>query len=162
VIDEAGLHRLPLDGESLPLVGAEIADFQGFDPGLAVGKFCFGPLRGAVLEDSAAVLRSEAIAEGQSACSALMNEPYNCDDNEEDQYNCGTDKLGIREVIKHCVLLCGNSSAAKGEWERLPYWGRTLHIINRGRQGVLLLAGIAHCGIDVPERKAWRKCHLLL
>jgi hypothetical protein len=49
-----------------------------------------------------------------------MNKPYNCDDNEEDKYNYGTDKLGIREVVEHCVLLCGISATAKGEWGRLP------------------------------------------
>jgi hypothetical protein len=34
-----------------------------------------------------------------------MNEPYNCNENEKDKDNHGTNELGIREVIEHAVLL---------------------------------------------------------
>jgi hypothetical protein len=68
-----------------------------------------------MLQNSAVVLRSETIAEALSAGSAAMNEPYNCDDNEEDQHYCGADDLGIREVTEHGALLYGISSTVKGE-----------------------------------------------
>lgn len=47
-----------------------------------------------------------------------MNEPYNCDDNEEDKNNYGTNQLGLCEVTKHRVLLCEIPPTAKVEWER--------------------------------------------
>jgi hypothetical protein len=68
-----------------------------------------------MLYNSTVVLRSEAIAEGARAGSALMNDPDNCDYYEEEEYNCSTDKLGIREVVVHYVLLCGISATTNGE-----------------------------------------------
>jgi hypothetical protein len=49
VINEAGLHGLPLGDESLPLGGAEFADFERVHAGFAIGQFCLGLLRGTVL-----------------------------------------------------------------------------------------------------------------
>jgi hypothetical protein len=45
VIDEAGLHGLPLGDESFPLDGAEFADLQCVYAGFTVGQFCSRPLR---------------------------------------------------------------------------------------------------------------------
>ncbi|SPE17854.1 hypothetical protein SBA5_1100034 [Candidatus Sulfotelmatomonas gaucii] len=135
VVDKARLHGMPLGDVALPLGGAEFADFQCVHAGFTVAQFCLGLARRAMLQNGAVVLRSETIAQGLSAGSAAMNEPYNCDDNEEDKYNYGTDQLGIREVIEHCVLLCGISATAKGGKGRLPKWGRTLHAIHHARPG---------------------------
>jgi hypothetical protein len=46
-----------------------------------------------------------------------MNESYDCDDNEEDEYNRSADDLGIRELTEHRVLQCGIAATAMGEWE---------------------------------------------
>jgi hypothetical protein len=86
-----------------------------------------------MLQDSAVVLRSEAIAEGRSLGFAVLKIRGDGDDNNNDEYNCSNDELGIREVIEHCVLLCGISATAKVEWESLRRRGRNLRRIHHGR-----------------------------
>jgi hypothetical protein len=65
-----------------------------------------------MLQNSAVVLRSEAIAEGCGLGFAALKIHGDGYDNNNDEYNCSNDELGIREVIKHCVLLCGIPATA--------------------------------------------------
>lgn len=93
---------------------APIADFQSFYAGFPVGQLCLGLLRGAVCENGAVVFRSETIAEGQGSGSAVFKIRDNGDDNDDDQYNRSNDELHVREVIGHCVLLCGPFRDGRG------------------------------------------------
>ena len=76
-VDEAGLHGFPIGVESLPLGDAEFADCESVCAGIAAGQSCLGVARRAVLENSAAVLRSKTNAERSSAGSALKTDPCN-------------------------------------------------------------------------------------
>src|SRR5580658_9449500 len=120
VVDEAGLHRLPLSDEPFLLRGAEFANVQCIHTGFALGQLCFGFAWRAMLQNSAGIFRPESIAEGLSAVFAAMLESRNRDDNEENKHYCCGDELGIRKVVRHCVLLGGISAMANSYRKQLP------------------------------------------
>src|ERR1035437_1085654 len=150
MVDEAGLHDLPLDDKPLPLGGAEIADLEGFHAGFAIGQLGFGLACGAVRVNGAVVLGPETLAEGQGLDSAAFNVRGNSNDNDEDEYKRGHQELGSREVIVHsveltlhCVLLCGDVRGGKG------WWGRNRYAIYAKRAGAGMLARIARSELSL-------------
>jgi hypothetical protein len=105
-------------GESRLFGGAEIANPQCVHAGFTIGQFFLGRIQRAMLQDGAVVLRSETIAEGRSLGFAAPK-IIASDDDHNDEYSYCNDDLGNRELMKHCLLLCGISSAAKSEGEGL-------------------------------------------
>ena len=107
MIDEAGLHGLPLGDEALLLWGAEVADSQGFDAGFAIGQFGFGLARGTVRDNRAVVLRAEAVAQGNGSGFAALKVGGHGDDDHQGDDKRGYEELGVGEVKRHCALLYG-------------------------------------------------------
>jgi hypothetical protein len=134
VIDEASLNAFPLDDEALALGGSEVADLEGFHAGFAVGKFCFGLLRGSVRDDGAIVFRSETILQGEGAGFAVLKVCRKDDGQDEDKRGYGKGDLSVRELKIHCVLLCGNVRYGKGLMVRLPGGGPMQPIMNAETQ----------------------------
>jgi hypothetical protein len=143
VADEAGLHRLPLGYQSLPLTNAELADFQCVHAGFTIGRLCFDLARRTILESRAVILGSKTIAQGPSTGSAAMNEPYNCNENEKDKDNCGINELGIGEVIEDGALL-GLGRRQPVIAHVLSRRGTNLLRIHHGRPCARTLVSIAH------------------
>jgi hypothetical protein len=104
VIDEARLQGLPLGDESLPLGSAEFVNPHGVHAVFTKGQICLGCFQGAMHLDSSVVLSSEAIAESRSPGFAASKIIAN-DDKQNDEYDYCNEDLGIRELVKHCVLL---------------------------------------------------------
>jgi hypothetical protein len=124
VIEEAGLQGLPLGGESLPFGIVEFVSLQCVHAVFTISQICLGRFQRALHLDGAIVLGTEAIAEGRrpgfAALKIIANDDYN-----NNEYNYSDEELGTRELMKHCVLLCGISSTAKNEWESLCRQGGT-------------------------------------
>jgi len=105
---------VPLSDETLALSDAEVADFEGFNAGLAVREPGFG-CAGSAGENRAVVLGSETIAEGLSASAAVLNVSGHGDDDEERQDQAGDYKLGVGEVSIDAVEITLHDD--------LLYWG---------------------------------------
>jgi hypothetical protein len=107
-------------------------DFERVDASLEAGKFGLGFPPGAVRQNSAIVFRSETIAEGLGF--ALFKNSGNDDENNKKDGDRNNDDLGTRELTEHCVLLCGVSATAKGEWGGSP-GGKEPAPLDHGRPG---------------------------
>jgi hypothetical protein len=108
------------------LGSAEVADFEGYNTGFAIGQLGFGFVRSAELCNGAIILCAETFAQAHGLGFAVFKVGGNSDENHDDEYNRGQSELGIREVIKHsvelklhCILLCGASATVRTVGETL-------------------------------------------
>src|ERR1035438_7495618 len=105
VIDEAGLHRLPLSQKARALRGSQIADIQFLYAGGAIGQLGFGLLFRAMHADGAVVLRPELIAQRQRMFLAPFQVDAHDNANDHDNHNHGNDESWIHKTEVHGTLL---------------------------------------------------------
>ena len=111
VINEAGLHELPLVEEALAFGGCEVVDLEALD---ALFTSCEGGLGfalGATLEDRAFVFGAEAGAQAFGLLSALADKDGNNDCDDHDKNDDANDESWVRRIELHRLSLLQRDDA---------------------------------------------------
>ncbi len=119
VVDEAGLHNLPLADEAVAFGRGEIMDVEAIDALLASREGGLGIAFGTTLEDGAVILRAKPGAQMFGLLFALVDNDGNYHSDDHDKSNDANDESGVIRVELHRFNLLrgegGRASPATSE-----------------------------------------------
>ena len=101
MVDEAGLHYLPLAEEAVAFGGSEIVDVEAVDALFARGEGGLSIAFGATFENSAVVLGAEAVAKMFGLLLALVDDDGYDHGDENYKYDDANDESGIIRIELH-------------------------------------------------------------